>query len=248
MGAPPWGLTSRPRPRPLSIPFAGSWGLRPWFSGPVPSRETLSIPFAGSWGLRPTKPATQDGFAFIFQSRLPGVGGSATIQRDDKRAAPDFQSRLPGVGGSARQPSESHGTHCAFNPVCRELGAPPAEYNTAMSGLCSAFNPVCRELGAPPALGVMGGGRAYFQSRLPGVGGSASEALDYLGTLWLFQSRLPGVGGSAARIQGRGSRTLSIPFAGSWGLRLPSGSAARPAPRLSIPFAGSWGLRHLRAA
>ncbi len=64
-----------------------------------------------------------------------------------------------------------------FNPVCRELGAPPrvislvAEYNTFQSRLPGVggsadaagdlweapvggpFNPVCRELGAPPRPG-----------------------------------------------------------------------------------------------
>ncbi len=85
-----------------------------------------------------------------------------------------------------------------FNPVCRELGAPPAIHTGSarcgrllsipfagswglrpleVVGLTEPgpFNPVCRELGAPPE-GVSREALAFigFQSRLPGVGGSAS--------------------------------------------------------------------------
>ncbi len=64
------------------------------------------------------------------------------------------------------------------------------------------FNPVCRELGAPPFGEQAGHEWDYFQSRLPGVGGSALRPLDR---------------------EVHGPLQLSIPFAGSWGLRRPAG-------------------------
>ncbi len=116
----------------------------------------------------------------------------------------DFQSRLPGVGGSAARDMMGYWLHTPFNPVCRELGAPPdgggedggflalsipfagswglrPGLQEVRRALAPAFNPVCRELGAPPDMSAV--------------------------VAW-------------------GDR-LSIPFAGSWGLRLWNGTAAR---------------------
>ncbi len=192
----------------LSIPFAGSWGLRLVSHSCRRQHAGLSIPFAGSWGLRLRK-VIMLRLALSFQSRLPGVGGSA--------------SACLRLNALQRSP---------FNPVCRELGAPPlgAEYRarglifqsrlpgvggSAQAGARrkvwgSPFNPVCRELGAPPWRRgkAMARTSAFFQSRLPGVGGSAPDG----------------------RHGHRALARLSIPFAGSWGLRLNRGARGRRVP------------------
>ncbi len=66
----------------------------------APLDDPLSIPFAGSWGLRPLTATTPSPLTVTFQSRLPGVGGSAFPAGGDWMTDL-FQSRLPGVGGSA---------------------------------------------------------------------------------------------------------------------------------------------------
>ncbi len=72
-------MTTRKQIDELSIPFAGSWGLRPRSNAVTEPQPQLSIPFAGSWGLRHLHgPLSEDAFRF-FQSRLPGVGGSAVV-------------------------------------------------------------------------------------------------------------------------------------------------------------------------
>ncbi len=160
--------------------------------------------------------------AEAFQSRLPGVGGSAFAGNVAAPPSDCFQSRLPGVGGSAATIREAIDL-LTFNPVCRELGAPPVFAERRASS-------------AP-----------HFQSRLPGVGGSAFEVFKGALSYTVFQSRLPGVGGSAVEeLSGMAWDLLSIPFAGSWGLRPRRGPRRGPRPRLSIPFAGSWGLRPSR--
>ncbi len=247
LGAPPGLSRVQESAELLSIPFAGSWGLRlivgNWGGGIVtfnpvcrelgaPPKASwkhakslrLSIPFAGSWGLRPNR------------------------QRQKK-----VQYDLP------------------FNPVCRELGAPPCHHPQDHRQHRPAFNPVCRELGAPPRLqDITGGLIRSFQSRLPGVGGSAQAvkeaALERDGcfqsrlpgvggsalTAWRaesdlrFQSRLPGVGGSAWREMLR-ERARGLAFQsrlpGVGGSALWSCYVSYDVSHLSIPFAGSWGLR-----
>ncbi len=163
----------------------------------------------------------------LFQSRLPGVGGSAADLREPSSERKNFQSRLPGVGGSALTLATPSGVTLSFNPVCRELGAPPPTPSSPPSPPPPpAFNPVCRELGAPPR--VQRGsqqGWDVFQSRLPGVGGSAEVRLSVAPAPPHFQSRLPGVGGSAKHgelLARRLVAKLSIPFAGSWGCFAPA--------------------------
>ncbi len=196
LGAPPRIGHRSGRLDRLSIPFAGSWGLRPERGTAKRRSRPLSIPFAGSWGLR-------------HVSQLLG------------QRCPCFQSRLPGVGGSALVfLSQTQATSRPFNPVCRELGAPPSDtrpkhsagdFQSRLPGVggsaplrllrssqFASFNPVCRELGAPPSTRSTSSSLSLFQSRLPGVGGSAEP--------W--------------RAGGHRLGRLSIPFAGSWGLRL----------------------------
>ncbi len=216
--------------RPSSFnPVCRELGAPPWAKVPERGLAWLSIPFAGSWGLRRRRPRRDPRRrrrrpGDRFQSRLPGVGGSAS-KNTAPCGRPSFQSRLPGVGGSAAANKAAAFDHIAFNPVCRELGAPPSP-GAARRPPSSAtpFNPVCRELGAPPYLAPSRPVRPCldFQSRLPGVGGSARDfAARHREGLGYFQSRLPGVGGSALRLLGGlQPHVLSIPFAGSWGLRL----------------------------
>ncbi len=231
-------------------------------------------PVCRELGAPPKKPV-RERKGKTFQSRLPGVGGSAISALF--RPFLDFPLSIPFAGSWGLRQGFSHSAGArslaAFNPVCRELGAPPSAHRQARvrAHLSIPFagswglRHTCEE-----ALCL-----AYdFQSRLPGVGGSASSKDPGSWDDHSFQSRLPGVGGSALT-GGRLSWTtpssdgprLSIPFAGSWGLRpdlrdkaeedycfqsrLPGvgGSALATTCRgsvrraLSIPFAGSWGLR-----
>ncbi len=221
------GGSADPRGDPMTTTFQsrlpGVGGSAGVFLGTLIPRPLLSIPFAGSWGLRQglTWRTTR---SLVFQSRLPGVGGSAGVshERETLRAQLSipfagswglrpccsltssewglFQSRLPGVGGSAGS-SRLLSSMGAFNPVCRELGAPPRTARTG-SWCITAFNPVCRELGAPPRL--CAGCEASGGLSIPFAGswglrrGGALVAPRSGVRPWQrFQSRLPGVGGSA---------------------------------------------------
>ncbi len=221
LGAPPLqgrvtscGWSFNPVCRELGAPPAMHWPLRVTSRSFNPVCRELGAP------PRTRFPLTSEGSGG-FQSRLPGVGGSAGAARSGSCRGYRFQSRLPGVGGSAGGRPSRLAMRATFNPVCRELGAPPApaqlgKHQPPLSipfagswglrpgkeGLVvfiwiTTFNPVCRELGAPP-----------------------------------FVAGVP--------IQ---STVLSIPFAGSWGLRLRGRAAGLLLRPLSIPFAGSWGLR-----
>ncbi len=83
----------------------------------------LSIPFAGSWGLRRDLWEAPAGGASPFNPVCRELGAPPCVGSRFS-ALSFFQSRLPGVGGSAPPPLQPE-TRAAFNPVCRELGAPP---------------------------------------------------------------------------------------------------------------------------
>ncbi len=255
LGAPPRGNSSGRTRRRLSIPFAGSWGLRRKARWHARRYDELSIPFAGSWGLR-LAPEGLSRERLAFQSRLPGVGGSASGSARDgasrllsipfagswglrprgRRLDGTGSERLsiPFAGSWGLRPlgRSAERWTSPFNPVCRELGAPPPRRPRRPRRPPRPFNPVCRELGAPPVfilpigdfahLSIPFAGswglrrdtedkprkRRLFQSRLPGVGGSAPSGRRGMRRCVSFQSRLPGVGGSAVR---RGARDARVP-------------------------------------
>ncbi len=153
----------------------------------------LSIPFAGSWGLRPI-------LAEIFES---GVS--------------------------------------PFNPVCRELGAPPSCWFRVKFG--SSFNPVCRELGAPPGNGATAPHTSRLSIPFAGSWGLRRRTSRASARFAPFNPVCRELGAPPHMSKFKIGDILSIPFAGSWGLRLLAGKCEARASHLSIPFAGSWGLR-----
>ncbi len=183
----------------LSIPFAGSWGLRQpaCRAGLHSPALELSIPFAGSWGLRhgdaessamapvsfnpvcrelgappPQLRVRRDSRG--FQSRLPGVGGSAPAGEAGRSIGRAFQSRLPGVGGSAKgRPSKSGRRSSLSIPFAGSWGLRLGLAPCKGGSQAPLSIPFAGSWGLRPEAWRRGEAAARFQSRLPGVGGSA---------------------------------------------------------------------------
>ncbi len=181
----------------LSIPFAGSWGLRLRAWRGIWCTGDLSIPFAGSWGLRLHEEPTMSTIKILS---IPFAGSWGL---------------RPTIWPAKPEPEPT------FNPVCRELGAPPSRRARVLPTLRLSI-PFAGSWGLRPLARVFGHADMNFQSRLPGVGGSASSRLG-----WSERCFMPfnpvcrelGAPPYVVRTARATGGKLSIPFAGSWGLR-----------------------------
>ncbi len=248
LGAPPSMLCSAPMALASFNPVCRELGAPPREAHLHHQFRHLSIPFAGSWGLRRATTMRPAKSKLGFQSRLPGVGGSAhasgprggrvrltfnpvcrelgapPMVRGIVDSAYDLSIPFAGSWGLRLYAERRNAEAPAFNPVCRELGAPPPRrHGDGGPRHGGAFNPVCRELGAPPSPSTTLRGRRIA---------TFNPVCRELGA--------PPLGGAGVprRVE------LSIPFAGSWGLRQGSAASRRHEPFQSrLPgVGGSAGL------